>query len=553
MPIKFYQPIQSIWFYLFVIGVLISLATYTWQFRKIPGAKQQVYIHACKFFWLLFQVLTSVSITLADKLFWFKLNQMAAVLTPYFWLVFVLNISNQQRKISPIVKYGFLAMIGGLWVGIMSNFFLRDAWLEDRTLKVVAGTAAWAMWISSYLLCAITMAFSVRWVLVTAGLRRKQALWFTISGLFSLVGTFWTHIPGSQAFAPLPLGFLVSGLLVTWGFYRWHVYSVLPLAQETAVRNMIDGLLVVDEYGYIADINPAAKTELTGLPVSVGGRFSELAAAWPALNEVCGDHSLGTAEIVRELPGGIRYYQLSTTSLQTGGQLLGKVIILKTITRQKQDQAKLLKTEKTLSILAERERLGRELHDVQGQFPCYVKTQTQAIELLLARNRLTEALEKLEQLKNAADAAFTDVRESIAGLKTAKAGRDFFETLQYWLNQFQNMSGIAVVYRGPKSLPSQWVSPEDEVQLLRIIQEALSNTRKHSGASRAEVAFSFAGSCLTVTIQDNGRGFNTSSYRKPAKFGLEILRERTAEIGGICRIRSGPGQGTVITVEILLP
>ncbi len=94
MSVVSYPHITNMWFYLFVIGGLISLATYTWQFRKTPGVKPQVFGQLCKGVWLLFLVMASISTEVPDKMFWIKLQLMAAILSPYFWFIFVLEISN---------------------------------------------------------------------------------------------------------------------------------------------------------------------------------------------------------------------------------------------------------------------------------------------------------------------------------------------------------------------------------------------------------------------------------------------------------------------------
>jgi len=551
-----YTLIGDIWFYLFVVGVLISMATYVWQFRKIPGAKPQVYGQTCKAAWLLCLVMLSVSPELSDKVLWIKLQQMVSVLSPYFWLQFILEVSGQSNKMPSRVRYVFLAIIGAIWMGNITNYwhelFWRETWLDGHTIRIVTGQANRIVEINSYLLCALAVFFSVRWVYITTGLRRRQAWWFTISGLVSVGGTILDYVPVVRGFYPLAWGFLLAGVLITWGFYRWHVYNVLSLAQQAAVQNMFDGLLVVDEYGHIADMNPAAKTIFAGLPALVGGKFEELAAAWPTLAMIGNSPGTETREAVLEVSGERRWYWLNVTSLQSRGHLLGKVIVLKDITRQKQDQEKMLEQQKAMSVLTERNRLSRELHDSQGQFPGYVKAHTQAIRLLVQKGRIEDADRQMERLINAANTAFADVRESISGLKTTGEKWDFFHRLRTWLNQFQQTSSILTSYSGPESRPPEWILPEAEVQLLRIIQEALVNARKHSSASRAEVIFSLGDGRLKVTIADNGRGFDEEKQNNPASFGLGIIRERAEEIGGCCKIRSVTDQGTVVTVELPL-
>lgn len=548
---------DNIWFYMVTIAVLEALAIYAWQFRKMPGAVTQVIMLASKGVLLLSLVLVGISTELPAKLFWVKLQQITVGLILYLWFVFVLQVSQQEKIIPPVVKYSIFGSMACLWLAMLSNWHglhWQDVWLDDRTIKAVVGPVDRAVMIYGYLLCILNTVLNVRWVLITAGLRRKQALWFTIAGLTSVAGHILWRLSGIHFIEPLPWAFLLSSAIVVWLYYQWRFYSILPLAQDVAARHMIDGLLVIDEQDCIVDMNPAARQMLNGLPVAAGGQLQASAAAWPALAEVDGRHGVKTVEAVREYPEGNCYYQLSRIPLQTApDRFLGRIILLKDITRQKQDQAKMVEQEKALSVLTERERLGRELHDVQGQFPGCVKIQTQTIKILLQNGRLTEAMAQLESLSQAADASFLDVRESITGLKIAAKGWDFFEKLPEWLSQFQKMSGIATDYVGLQAMPARWILPVAEVHLLRIVQEILSNTRKHAGASNVTVTFTFAADRLVVTVEDDGCGFDSKNIQTdPAKFGLNIIRERAAEIGGICTVRSVPKQGTMVTVEIPL-
>jgi len=88
MLITVHSPVAHVWFYLCTIGALLVLATYTWQFHKTPGAKQQVYVQLSKAAWLVFLVMAGISTELPDKLFWINLQLMAAALSPYYWFVF---------------------------------------------------------------------------------------------------------------------------------------------------------------------------------------------------------------------------------------------------------------------------------------------------------------------------------------------------------------------------------------------------------------------------------------------------------------------------------
>lgn len=97
MPIQAYLPIVHIELYLIVGAVLLSLVTYIGQFRKVPGAKPQSANQVCKTIWLLSMVMVSFSSGLSDKIPWLQLQQMMALLSSYIWVVFILEISSQEK------------------------------------------------------------------------------------------------------------------------------------------------------------------------------------------------------------------------------------------------------------------------------------------------------------------------------------------------------------------------------------------------------------------------------------------------------------------------
>ena len=117
------------------------MMTYIWQFRKLPGAKPQFYTQACKCIWLLSLVIITLSNGLQAKLLWKNVLQIACIFSPYFWLMFIVDISRQREKIPLSVKYSLRVIIGCLVLGIISDFwhgmFWPDAWLDGETLKLV--------------------------------------------------------------------------------------------------------------------------------------------------------------------------------------------------------------------------------------------------------------------------------------------------------------------------------------------------------------------------------------------------------------------------------
>lgn len=548
-----YFLIENVGFYLFVVAVLACLAIYTWQFRQIPGAMMAVLSQVCKAAWLLFLVLAGTSAELPDKIFWIGLQKMAAVLMPYLWLVFTLKISRQEALIPAAVKYGIAGCVGALWLVLLTNWhglFWRDAWLDGQTVWFNYGPGPWVALVFGYLLSIFNTVLSLRWIHNAVGLRRRQALWYFTAVMISWAFHALWFVSVLRAFA-IPLGFLLSGMVVAWIYYRWQLYSIWPLAQTTVIRDMIDGLVVVDEQGYVTNINAAAKAIFGELPVAVGSKFSDLADAWPALAETGGICGFQTLEAFRKTGYEERYYQINVTSLKApGGHLLGKVIMLKDISLQKKAQLQTVEQQKALSVLAERERLGRELHDGQGQIWNYLNLELQTVRSLLIGGQIQAVHKQIDRLIGVVKELNDDARESIVGLKKpASASDGFVANLQSYLAWYEKNNHIATRLILPPEPVTSLFNYASEVQLLRIIQEALTNVRKHAQAQAVEVTIQKLGSQVTVLVEDDGRGFDPATAPGEKKsFGLQIMAERAAEAGGRLTIQAEPGKGTKVMV-----
>jgi DNA-binding NarL/FixJ family response regulator/signal transduction histidine kinase len=225
---------------------------------------------------------------------------------------------------------------------------------------------------------------------------------------------------------------------------------------------------------------------------------------------------------------------------------------------RKQAQTQLLDQQRALAALEERERLGRELHDGLGQVMGYVNVQAQTVETLLAENKIESAQANLRRIVQAAQEAHADIRSFILGLRAEDTPqRDFWQALRDRLDQFQATYGIETGLNLPDD-PITAFGPAVEEQLLRIIQEALANVRKHAAASRVEVLASFDAAAAHIVIADDGVGFQPPTSSPLAggteggrpHFGLRMMRERATAVGGEVEVRSTPGQGTCVLIHI---
>lgn len=224
-------------------------------------------------------------------------------------------------------------------------------------------------------------------------------------------------------------------------------------------------------------------------------------------------------------------------------------------------QALAIQQQRALAAYEERARMSRELHDGLGQTLGYINVIAQAAETLLEKGEHSAARANLQQLAHAAREAHAEVREDILGLRTGKQGAptDFYAVLRASTEQIQARYGPLVILRLPSGAPPPLLAPHVEEQVLRIIQEALTNAGKYARATRIEVAFSHIGEQVQVTVTDDGIGFDArqresevaSANQRPASgFGLTIMRERAERVGGQLEIQAAPGEGTRISLLV---
>jgi signal transduction histidine kinase len=205
------------------------------------------------------------------------------------------------------------------------------------------------------------------------------------------------------------------------------------------------------------------------------------------------------------------------------------------------------------AVVEERARLSRELHDGFAQLVAYMLVRLDTVTELVAANRGPEAMVELERMRAVTDDLYQDVRESISELRTRVSERGLPATVREYVDAYEDRHGITVDLQGedvPRGLPALIA-----FQLLRIIQEALANVRKHASARNAWISFSRSGEGrLQMVIGDDGTGFDPEAAARasPKSFGLASMRERVESLGGELKLESQPGFGTRVIVAIPL-
>jgi two-component system nitrate/nitrite sensor histidine kinase NarX len=199
-------------------------------------------------------------------------------------------------------------------------------------------------------------------------------------------------------------------------------------------------------------------------------------------------------------------------------------------------------------VAQERTLLAQELHDSIAQSLAFLKMQVALLRDATNRRDTTGLERTLNELDAGVRESYADVRELLLHFRTRASEEDIGAALRTTLSKFEHQSGV----RAQLTSEGHGIAlPADvQIQVLHIVQEALSNVRKHAKASEVRVHVQQT-PAWRFEIADDGQGFDPAAPGSEMQVGLRIMRERAQRIGASVMVQSQPGAGT--TVELLLP
>lgn len=207
-----------------------------------------------------------------------------------------------------------------------------------------------------------------------------------------------------------------------------------------------------------------------------------------------------------------------------------------------------------LTIIEERTRIAHELHDSLAQTLASLRFQVRVLDETLHQGDESALWAELERIENSLDEAYIELRGLIDHFRAPIDKRGFMPAIEKVVERFRNESNIQIF------LQREWGGPdlpEDmEIQVLRIVQEALCNVRKHSQAHTVRVMLrGQSDGSYRVLIEDDGTGIEprTSAGAPGEHVGLSIMEERARRLGGKIRFESEPGEGTRIQLTFRAP
>lgn len=204
-------------------------------------------------------------------------------------------------------------------------------------------------------------------------------------------------------------------------------------------------------------------------------------------------------------------------------------------------------------ISEERTRIAHELHDSLAQSLASIRYQVRVLDETLHQGDESTTWQQLERIENSLDESNTELRELIANFRAPVSGRGLIGAIEQVVSQFRKETDIKTYLQ--KEWSVDHLPKETEIQILRIIQEALWNIRKHSQAKAVRIMLRHRyDNEYHILIEDDGIGFRRTSHGSPGEHvGLTIMSERASRIGGKLRVESEPGEGTRVVLKFTEP
>jgi two-component system nitrate/nitrite sensor histidine kinase NarX len=306
-----------------------------------------------------------------------------------------------------------------------------------------------------------------------------------------------------------------------------HTLTSQELPEKTQL--LVDGIL----RSVITSKEPVLLGNVSGDAVSSPGVRTLMAVPLVAQDQP----AFGAILVANQRPKAFNQSQLAT--LQTIAGQVAQVILNINLMAQLEYN----------TIIQERTRLAREIHDGVAQTLGFLKLRMAQMRGYIENGQVEPLRQMVDACYTTLAEAYQDARQAIDGLRILPSE----EGLAGWLYQtsrdFGETTGIQVTILEPVAGVN--LPPEIHAQLIRIVQEALNNIRKHAEAHQVYISCAESMGDLVLEIRDDGAGFSPEDVPRPSQHGLRGMRERAELIGADFQVIGLPSEGT--TVKVSLP
>jgi signal transduction histidine kinase len=537
---------------------LAGYASYVWHRRRASAGASLAVVLAAAGWWSLAYSLELGASELSTKLLWGDAKWLGICLLPPAWFAFIMQYTGRGRWVNRrtltalmLPPVAVIVLLANQATHDLIRYYPPSAAGDPDAIAQV-GPLFWPFLVYSNLLVWGCTALFVWTLTRVSRLYWRQSLLLVVTVLLPCVANVLHNLnlgPFGRV-EPTPFLFVLTGAVLVWGIFRFRLLDLAPIARSSVFETVLDGLLVLDPYRRVVNLNPAAERAL-GVPAAdaVGRPVEALLRVDPSELDRATDPVQPQAVV---LDGS--HHELTTVPLRDrGGRETGRVVVLRDVTERHQAHERLLRLDEQRRWLLgrmvqaqeeERRRIAGDIHDDAIQAITAAR-----LRLALLRDRLDdpEQRRRLEQAETALSSSLERLRTLVFDLRPAVLDEvGLCAALRQYLAETAAQAGVEASLRDDLGQ-----EPPAEVRVIayRIAQEALTNVRVHARATRVDVGLEEARGGLLLTIADDGVGFEPERAEagpRPGHLGLTSMRERATMAGGWHRIDSRPGQGTVV-------
>jgi len=566
------------------LGAAISvlLAGMAWSRRPAPGAVPAVFLLIGAAIWQCCYGFELTSLTLAEKIFWIKVEYLGIFLITPSWLLCIFQyVGRAEWRRAPAYLFSCGLNVGlavAVWTLDHHHLFYQQIKLlpldGGNTLQITHGPLFWLHVANSYALTLFGLGLCLQSLRRSSALYRTQTLLLIfgaiapwLSSLLYILSFLLTW----RMFDITPFGFLISGITTVLALSRHKLFDITPVARNAVFDNMQDGVLVLDDQGRIADMNRACQS-LTGCEVNavVGHAFQLVCPEWPTLPALQPESAELHLEWQHMVTEQLRIFDLVLSPLPSrDGRSTGVLVVIHDITELRHLAYQRQRAEKleSLGVLA-----GGIAHDFNNLLTAILGNISLAAVMLPANHPATQRLQDAETAATRASSLthqlLTFARGGAPVRKAAHLADVIRDTVTFTL------TGSAVRHHFDLAHPL-WPVFIDEGQISQVISNLVLNAvqampQGGTVTVRAENVTLTSGSHLALppgayvrfAISDTGMGIAPEHLARifdpyfttktdGSGLGLSVCYAVVQNHGGEILVDATPGVGATFTV--LLP
>ena len=574
-------------------GICIFVAWRAWARRQTPGAGALALLMSGFGLWALAYVISLSSIDLKFQFLMARLEYFGVLGVPLVWLVFVMQYTGQERWLTRrtlfLLSTPALLLLIPVWVsslqGLIWTSYTQVKVDELLLFKSTKGPLYWL--IISYVSLVL---MGGAWLLIRAwrnsdGMQRQQNLIMLLASLAPWIASL-LFASGLSPFGALdltPFAFTLTGVVMSWGLFRYSLLEIMPIAREAVIDNLRDGILVLDLQGRIIYANQSTAHimgidtgSLVGQPATQAMQHMQVLKA-----------EKGLLELKTYTLQGDQYLESIETPLQDRlGRSIGQLVMLHDITARKKyeqaleearDVAEVARQEAEVANQSKSSFLANMSHELRTPLTVILGYS----EMLLEAARAAEqerTITRLERIQTSAGHLLNLINE-ILDFSKIEAGRMELAIEDFNVTGLLTEIGAAIrpqVEKNSNRMETAWSEDlgqmrSDPARVRQVLYNLMSNAAKftENGLVRLEVQRSVrnGGDWLRFRVIDTGIGMSgeqlanlfrafqqadASTARKygGSGLGLAISRRLAQLMGGDISVQSALGEGSTFTLRL---